>query len=103
MPFICRQLLRGNTDSERWRTLSLADAVCMVAWLDKHRQAFADIRVYIFVSDPACMQAFMTDPEAGKQGVLLASLGTIAELGELCRTHQHHSALTAAPLETSAG
>ena len=49
------------------------------------------------------MQAFMTDAKAGKQGVLLASLGTIAELGELCRAHQHHSALAAAPLKTSAG
>ena len=28
----------------------------------------------------------MADPEAGKQGVLLASLGTIAELGEPSRT-----------------
>ena len=37
----------------------------------------------------------MTDAKAGKQGVLLASLGTIAELGELCRICEKHPALAA--------
>ena len=86
-----------------WYTLSLADVACMVACFDIYWQAFANLMVYISVSEPACMQAFMTDCEAGKQGVLLASLGTIAELGEQCRTCHHHSALATVPLKTGAG
>ena len=84
-PFEKQQLSEGHTDSEASISLlSLTDEVSALAWLHAIDR-LADKMVYMSVSDSACMQAFMTDSAAGKQGVLLASLGTIAELGGLPR------------------